>query len=140
VTVVRRGSASGEARLGYRTLSGGSYNGFAATQGELVWSDGDASPKIVTVSLDSATLSGGQSGTFQLELFGAVNASLQNSSGADVATLPVTITVSDSSTPTSPPPTIAPPRSSGGGGGSFDLLWLALLSGLWAARRLLRAS
>ena len=41
IPVTRQGSASGEARVSYRTVAGGTYSGFTATQGELVWADGD---------------------------------------------------------------------------------------------------
>jgi hypothetical protein len=131
ITMTRQGSASEEARVSYRTLSG-TYGGVTATQGELVWPDGDASAKLVSVALNPATLSGGQSGTFQVEFFGAINASLQNASGTDVTSLALTVTVNDSAAAppgNTPPPTMSPPRGSGGGGsmGWAALVGLALL-------------
>ena len=93
VTLTRRGSASGEARASYRTVAGGTYGGVTAAQGDVIWPDGDASAKTITVALDAATLSAGQSGTFQMEIFEATNASLETSAGANVAVLPVTVTV-----------------------------------------------
>jgi choice-of-anchor B domain-containing protein len=142
ITLTRHGSANGEARASYRTIAGGTYNGVTATQGELVWADGDASGKVVTVQLNPATLSPGQSGTFQMEFFNAVNASLE-SNGQTIAVLPLTVTVNDPATVTPPPPPppqppAAPPASSGGGGGAHHL-WLSLLLGLLAAMRALGA-
>jgi choice-of-anchor B domain-containing protein len=137
IPVTRQGSASGQARVNYRTLSGGTYTGFTPTEGELVWADGDAAAKIITVPLDPAALSNRQSASFQVELFGAVNAALQNAGGTSSANLVATINVTDSSTAT-PPPTTPPPASSGGGGGSggSEPLWLALLAALLYVRRL----
>jgi choice-of-anchor B domain-containing protein len=137
ITMMRQGSASGEARVSYRTLSGGTYGGATATQGELVWADGDASSKLVTVALNPATLSGGQSGTFQVEFFGALNASLQNASGTDVTSLPLTVTVNDSASAppgNAPPPSTSPPRNSGGGG-SIGWAWLFAIALLFVGRR-----
>jgi hypothetical protein len=54
VTLVRRGSASGEARASYRTIAAGTYTGATATQGDLVWGDGDVSSKTITVALNPA--------------------------------------------------------------------------------------
>lgn len=139
ITVSRHGSAAGEARVSYRTLSGGTYTGFTAAQGELVWADGDTLGKIVTVALNPATLASGQSGTFQMELFGAVNSTLENSSGQTVTNLPMTITVTDSAAaaPVNPPP----PPGGGGGGGSTQALWLAALATLlmWRMREPVRS-
>lgn len=138
IPVTRQGSASGEARVSYRTLAGGTYSGFTATQGELVWADGNAAAKIVTVPLDPAALGNSQSGTFQVELFGAVNAALQNAGGTSASNLLATVTVTDSSAVT-PPPTASPPASAGGrggGGGGSEPLWLALLAALLYVRRL----
>ncbi len=82
VTLTRRGSASGEARASYRTIAGGTYTGATATQGDLVWPDGDVSAKTITVTLNPASLPAGQSGTFQMEIFNATNASLETGAGA----------------------------------------------------------
>ena len=95
VTLTRRGSASGEVRASYRTVAGGTYTGATATQGDLVWSDGDVSAKTITVPLNPATLPAGQSGTFNMEIFNATNASLETGAGASVSVLPVTVTVRD---------------------------------------------
>src|SRR6185436_1718431 len=95
VTLTRRGSASGEARASYRTVAGGSYGGVTATQGDVIWPDGDVGAKTITVALNPATLTAGQSGTFQMEVFDATNASLETAAGANVAVLPVTVTVRD---------------------------------------------
>lgn len=133
VTLIRRGSASGEARASYRTIAGATYSGVTAAQGDLIWQDGDVSAKTVTVALNPATLSAGQSGTFQMEIFNPANASLETAAGANVAVLPVTVTVSDLATvapPPPPPPPASQPRKSGGGG--MHLLW-ALAFGLLAA-------
>ena len=136
VTLTRRGSASGEVRASYRTIAGGTYSGATATQGEVIWPDGDASAKTVTVALNPATLDAGQSGTFQMEIFNPVNASLESAAGANVATIPVTVTVSDFATaaPPAPPP---PPPSTGrrSGGGGADLLLLLALGLLTLAAR-----
>jgi choice-of-anchor B domain-containing protein len=139
IPVARHASAAGEARLSYRTLSGGSFTGFTATQGELVWPDGDATSKTLAVSINSTALSAGQSGTFQIELFNAVNASIENPSGAVVTALPLTVTVTDTATPPVQQPPPAAPAGGGGGGGALSLFWLALLSGFVAARSRLRA-
>jgi hypothetical protein len=126
VTLTRRGSASGEVRASYRTIAGGTYGGVTATQGDVSWPDGDVSAKTITVALNPATLSAGQSGTFQMEIFDATNASLETAAGASVATLPVTVTVRDFAAVTPPPPPPPPPpsggRSSGGGGTEIPLL------------------
>ncbi len=95
VTVTRRGSASGEARASYRTIPGGTYTGATPVEGELVWADGDVSARTITVQLNPKTLPAGQSGTFQMEIFNAGNASLETAAGASVAALPVTVTVHD---------------------------------------------
>lgn len=137
IPVTRQSSASGAARVSYRTLSGGTYTGFTHTQGELVWADGDAAAKIITVPLDPAALGNRQSASFQVELFGAVNAVLQNAGGMSTSNLVATINVTDSSTIT-PPPTTPPPASSGGGGGgggASEPLWLALLAALLFVKR-----
>lgn len=135
VTLMRRGSASGEARASYRTVTGGTYGGVTATQGDVTWPDGDVSAKTVTVALNPATLAAGQSGTFQMEIFDPTNASLETAAGASATTLPVTVTVSDfAAAPTTPPPPVAPqpqPRKSGGGG--LDFLLLLALSLLFVA-------
>lgn len=140
VTLTRHESASGEVRASYRTVAGGTYNGVTATQGELVWPDGDASGKVVTVPLNPATLSAGQSGTFLMEFFNAVSASLEQSDGTAVAVLPLTVTVNDVAAVTPPPPPppqppAAPPRS--GGGGGTQHLWWSLLVVLLASGRAL---
>jgi choice-of-anchor B domain-containing protein len=141
VTLTRRGSASGEARASYRTVAGGSYGGVTATQGDVAWPDGDVSAKTITVALNPATLSAGQSGTFQMEVFDATNASLETAAGANVAVLPVTVTVRDVAVATQPPPTPptqppAAPRKSGGGGAEIPLLLaLGLLATYRRSRR-----
>ena len=137
VTLIRRGSASGEARASYRTIVGGTYTGATATQGDVTWPDGDVSAKTVTVALNPATLGAGQSGTFQMEIFNPANASLETAAGASVAVLPVTVTVRDLATTTPPPPAAPPPVNSGGrsGGGGMHLLWLLACGLLAPARR-----
>jgi choice-of-anchor B domain-containing protein len=137
VTLTRRGSANGEARASYRTIAGGSYGGATATQGDVIWPDGDVSAKTVTVALNPATLGAGQSGTFQVEIFNPTNASLESAAGANVAVLPVTITVSDFAAAPPSPPTAPPPPSSDGksGGGTADLLLLLALGLLTLAGR-----
>jgi choice-of-anchor B domain-containing protein len=129
VTLTRRGSASGEVRASYRTVAGGTYTGATATQGDLVWSDGDVSAKTITVPLNPATLPAGQSGTFNMEIFNASNASLETGAGASVSVLPLTVTVRDSVAAVvvpNPPAPPAPSGRSGGGGGTNPLLLLAL--------------
>jgi choice-of-anchor B domain-containing protein len=140
VTVTRHGSASGEARASYRTVPGGTYTGATATQGELVWPDGDVSAKTITVALNPATLPAGQSGTFLMEIFNATNASLETGSGFGVSVLPVTVVVRDLVTAVvvPNPPTPAPPTGggrSGGGGGAPEPLWLLTLAVLLSASR-----
>jgi choice-of-anchor B domain-containing protein len=136
VTLVRRGSASGEARASYRTIAAGTYTGATATQGDLVWGDGDVSSKTITVALNPAALTAGQSGTFQMEIFNATNAALETVAGASASVLPVTVTVRDLVaavvvTNPPPPPTLNPSRKSGGGGTQpLWLLALAVLLGL----------
>lgn len=131
VTLVRRGSASGEARASYRTVAGGTYSGATATQGDLVWADGDVSSKTITVALDPATLAAGQSGTLQLEIFNPINAALETAVGASASVLPVTVTIRDlvaAVVVTNPPPITPtnPGRKSGGGG--TQPLWLLALA------------
>jgi choice-of-anchor B domain-containing protein len=137
VGVSRLGSAVGEARVSYRTLSGGSYGGATSSQGELVWPDGDTTAKLATIALNVATLSGGQSGQFQVELFNPINATLESASATGLTVLPVTLTVSDSaSAPTPNPPTTPPttPAGGGGGGGVVSMFILALLGSILAMR------
>jgi hypothetical protein len=118
-------------------VPGGTYGGVTATQGDVIWPDGDVSAKTVTVALNPATLAAGQSGTFQMEIFDATNASLETAAGASATTLPVTVTVRDAVTAViSTDPPVAPPPSQGGksgGGGATDLLWLLALGLLFAA-------
>jgi hypothetical protein len=142
VTLTRRGSASGEVRASYRTIAGGTYSGVTATQGEVIWPDGDVSGKTVTVALNPATLGAGQSGTFNMEIFDATNASLETAAGATATVLPVTVTVRDFATaPTSPPPPPAPPSQGGrSGGGAIELLALLALALLLSASRYRAAS
>jgi hypothetical protein len=127
ITVRRHGSATGEARLSYRTIPGGAYTGVTAAQGELVWADGDTTSKLVTLQLNPATLSAGNSATFQVELFNPVGATLEDVSGASVSSLPILINVVDNLDPPAPPPSSSSSgggNSSGGGGGAFTLLGL----------------
>jgi hypothetical protein len=131
VTLTRRGSATGEVRASYRTVAGGTYTGATATQGDLVWSDGDVSAKTITVPLNPATLPAGQSGTLNMEIFNATNASLETGAGASVSVLPVTVTVRDfvaQAVVPNPPAPPAPPAPGGrsGGGGTNPLLLLTL--------------
>jgi len=139
VTLVRRGSASGEARASYRTVAGGTYSGATATQGDLVWGDGDVSSKTITVALNPATLAAGQSGTFQMEIFNPTNAALESAAGASASVLPVTVTVRDlvvgQVVVTNPPPPAPtnPGRKSGGGG--TQPLWLMALAVLLSVSR-----
>lgn len=138
VTLTRRGAASGEVRASYQTVAGGTYTGATATQGEVIWPAGDVSAKTVSVTLNPATLSGGQSGTLQMEISNATNASLENAAGASVAALPLTITVRDFAAATAPPP--PPAQPSGGGGGSPGGLLLLALGLLGASRTSRRSS
>jgi choice-of-anchor B domain-containing protein len=136
VTVTRHGSAGGEARVSFRTLTGGTHGGVTPAQGELVWANGEAGGKVASVELNPATLGGGQSATIQMEFSNAVNASLEAADGSPVLVVPLTVTVSDSGSPSAPPPSAPPPPSgSGGGGGTFSLLALLVLGALLARRR-----
>jgi hypothetical protein len=137
VTLIRRGSASGEARASYRTVAGGTYSGATATQGDLVWADGDVSSKTVTVALNPTTLAAGQSGTFQMEFFNPTNAALETAAGASVGVLLVTVTVRDlvaAVVVTDPPPTTSNQGGKDGGGGTQPLLLLVLALLLGASR------
>jgi choice-of-anchor B domain-containing protein len=136
VGVTRGGSTAGEARVSYRTLAGGTYGGATSTQGDLVWPEGDTTAKLATVTLNPATLSAGQSGQFQVELFNPVNATLENASGAAVSALSLSITVNDTATPPPQNPPTPPPSSSagGGGGGTVSIFLLALLGSMLALR------
>lgn len=129
VTLTRRSSASGEVRASYRTVAGGTYTGATAAQGELVWPDGDVSAKTITIALNPATLTDGQSGTLQMEIFDATNASLETGAGASVAVLPLTVTVRDLAVAVvvTQPPAASPPRKGGGGSSLLLLLALSLL-------------
>lgn len=132
ITVRRLSSAGGEARLGYRTVAGGSYTGVTAAQGELVWPDGDSTAKLISLQLDASTLQGGGTGSFQVELHTPLNATLETATGAAVASQLVTVSVRDYAAapvpnpPVTPPPN--PPASGGGGGGSLSLGWLLCLA------------
>ena len=95
-------------------VAGGTYTGATATQGDLVWPDGDVSAKTITVALNPATLTGSQNGTLQMEIFNATNASLETAAGASVPVLPVTVTVRDLAEAVvvlTPTPTPSQPRS-----------------------------
>ncbi len=142
VTLIRRGAASGEVRASYQTVAGGTYTGATATQGEVVWPDGDVSAKTITVTLNPSTLSAGQSGTLQMEISNASNASLENAAGASVAVLPVTVTVRDTvaAIVVPQPPAPAPSQPSGGGGGSPSVLLLLALTLLISVSRYRAAS
>jgi hypothetical protein len=109
-------------------MAGGTYTGATATQGDLVWPDGDVSAKTITVPLNPATLGAGQSGTFQMEIFNATNASLDAGGGLGVSALPVTVTVRDFVAQAVVPNPPAQPAPSGrsGGGGTNPLLLLTL--------------
>jgi choice-of-anchor B domain-containing protein len=132
LTVTRQGSLAGVTSVSYTTLPSASYSGFTAQQGTLTWTDGDASAKIVSVVLDPARLSTGQSGTFQVQFSSTGNANLENESGGVVASVTATVSVYDSGPP---PPLQAPAGSSGKkGGGAMDLAWLALLAMLLFSR------
>jgi choice-of-anchor B domain-containing protein len=141
VTLVRRGSASGVARASYRTVAGGTYSGATATQGDLVWADGDVSAKTITVALNPATLAAGESGTFQMEIFNPTNAALETTAGASVAVLPVTVTVLNPVAAvivvTNPPPSTTTPTNPGrkSGGGGTQPLWLLVLATLLGVAR-----
>jgi hypothetical protein len=139
VTVTRQSSGVGEARVSYRTIASAAYAGFTPTQGELVWASGDAQAKSIEIPLDPARLTGGQSGTFEVELSSAVGAELESSTGSTAATVLATVTVSDGSA-AAPPSNPTPPPSGGntrggGGGGALHLLWLLLIAPLALVRR-----
>jgi hypothetical protein len=142
VTVTRRGSASGEVRASYRTVAGGTYTGATPAEGELVWPAGDVSAKTITVTLNPATLSAGQSGTFLMEILNATNAALETAAGASVTVLPVTVTVRDLVAAVVVPNPPAPPVSGGGrgGGGGPEPLWLLALAVLLSVSRYRAAS
>lgn len=136
VTVARGRSLAGTAQVSYRTLPSNAYSGFTATEGTLTWADGDAEAKTFQVEVNPATLTSGQTGTFQVELFNATNASLATSTGTSAPTLTASINVLGDGTP--------PPTNGGGvggkkgGGGSMPASWLALL-GVIATLRLTRS-
>jgi choice-of-anchor B domain-containing protein len=139
VTVSRIGSLTGSAQVSYRTLPSNTYSGFTANQGDLTWADGEADAKIIAIALDPSVLTAGQNGSFQLELYGAVNATLEASSGSSVTALTATINIVGEGTAPTPsvPPTPTPPvgggaSNNGGGGGALSWWWLAVLSALGA--------
>lgn len=135
ITLRRLGSTSGEARVSYRTLAGGTYTGVTAAQGELVWADGEAAAKLVTLQLDPATLQGGGSGSFQVELFNPLDASLENEAGSAITNQLLTVSVRDfAAAPAPVPPANPPPASSGGGGGALSFEWLLLMALLATGR------
>lgn len=142
ITVSRLSSASGEARVHYRTLQNTGYEGFAAAQGELVWPSGDASSKTIEISLDAAALAAGESGEFDVEFSNAVGAALETQAGETTAILTANVSVTDEAKPPAPDPQPLPPPPSagGGGGGSTPALWLAALGllGAWRLRRMRR--
>ena len=132
ITVNRQASSDGEARVSYRTLRTASYAGFIASQGELVWDDGDTAPKQISIPLDTTTLSAEQTGTFQVELANSVGASLETDSGGNASSLTADITVRNTTAVPAPQPQPQPPPpssgNSGGGGGSAHLGLLGLLA------------
>lgn len=140
ITVTRQGSAAGEARVSYRTVANGSYGGFTATDGELIWTAGDAAAKIISVPLNNS-LSSGQQATFQVELSNAVNADLPGSGGIAANTVLASVTVAGPSSSTTPPPSSVAPTppsgggAAGGGGGSNQLAWLVALTLLLGFRQ-----
>lgn len=144
VTVTRQNSAAGVARVSYRTLPNANYSGFTSTQGELVWNDGDAAAKTISIPINTSALSGGQSATFQVELLSAANAELETSAGAVAATLLATVTVNDATSVT-PAPNPGGPAAGGGnlggGGGAMPFgVALGLLALLFAQRRRISAA
>jgi choice-of-anchor B domain-containing protein len=134
VTVSRVGSLAGNAQVSYRTLPSSAYSGFTANQGDLTWADGEADAKVVSIALDPSVLTAGQTGSFQVELYGPANAALESSSGSSAAALTATINVvGEGTAPTPVPPTPSPPvgggaSNSGGGGGALSLWSLMLLA------------
>jgi hypothetical protein len=143
VTVSRVGSLAGNAQVSYRTLPSSAYSAFTANQGDLTWTDGEADAKVVSITLDPSVLTAGQTGSFQVELYGPANAALESSSGSSAAALTATINVvGEGTAPTPVPPTPSPPvgggaSNNGGGGGALSLWWLAMLLALvaFATRR-----
>jgi hypothetical protein len=144
VTVMRNKSALGATRLSYRVVPG-TYAGVTASQGELVWADGDAIGKVISVPIAAGNLGTTGTATFQVELSASMNATLDNSAGQSVTTLPVAVTVTGAliavvtPTPTPAPTPASTPRRRGGGGAT-DLVLLTLLALVVAARRLERLS
>jgi choice-of-anchor B domain-containing protein len=144
VTVIRNKSALGATSLSYRIVPG-AYAGVTATQGEIEWADGDALGKVISVPIAAGNLGTSGSATFQVELSTPMNSALETPAGQSVTTLPVVITVTAAAAATAPPtptptptPTPMTPTSSrrggGGGGGAVDLVLLALLALVLAAR------
>lgn len=128
VTVARTGSLAGGAQVNYRTLPVGSYSGFTATEGTLTWADGEADPKIIQVNLNPSTLSVGQEGTFQVELYGATNAALESGAGAPASSVTASINVfASAATQPAPPPPTPPGVSKPKGGGAMSAGWLLML-------------
>jgi choice-of-anchor B domain-containing protein len=138
VTVSRVGSLAGTAQVSYRTVPNNAYSGFTASQGDLTWADGEADAKIMSIALDPSVLTSGQTGSFQVEFYGAANAALETSGGSLAAALVATINVvGEGSAPTPVPPTLTPPIGGGasnnrGGGGALSFWWLAMLLALVA--------
>jgi choice-of-anchor B domain-containing protein len=142
LTVTRQGSLAGVSSVTYTTLPSASYSGFTAQQGTLTWTNGDAEAKTIAVVLDPTRISGGQTGTFQVQFASVGNANMENEIGATVSAVTATVNVYDSGPPPALPaaPTSSSPKK---GGGAMDFAWLGvlailLLAGAIPARRRLR--
>jgi choice-of-anchor B domain-containing protein len=126
--VQRVGSALGQVSVDYG-ISGGDasvdadFNG--DTSGTLTWSDGDATPKTLIISITNDT-DGEATEFFEMSLSNPQGATAPSNTTARV-------NISSDEGP-APPPTTQPPRRSSGGGSPSPLLMLML--GLVFLRRL----
>ena len=121
VMVTRQGSAVGPASVSFNTHANTSYTAFTPQTGTVNWADGDTSAKTIAIDFDTTRLQPGQTGTFQVQL---ASATLENDSGAAVASVTATVNVYDPPPP--PPPSNPVPERRGGG--PIDAIWLLILA------------
>ena len=122
LVVERRGSSEGQASVDFATRAGTALPGedFTARTGTLTWDDGDATARVIEISIVADEVAEDAEQFF---------VDFANPSGAGLANGTATITIAASPGPPPPPPPPPAPRSSGGGGASGlpALLAMALL-------------
>ncbi|WP_027159848.1 autotransporter family protein [Methylobacter luteus] len=97
VTVERTGGANGEVRVDYVTVNQSALagNDYTGKSGTLIWTDGDVSPKTITVETTADTDTTESDELFSIRLFNPVGASLGSIDAVDIAITNATPSLSD---------------------------------------------